>query len=397
MAVLAQQIEDLKYEMGEEASHQARIKVVGIGGGGSNAVAHMMSAGLEGVEFHVIDTDAQALAASPVPNKLVIGSKKTCGRGAGGDPAVGRQAVLDDTERVLEILNDADMVFVTAGLGGGVGTGGAPVVASLAKQLNAVTVAVVTKPFGLEGSGPMRQAEKGLGELAAIVDTVIAVPNDRLLALAPPGASVLEAFRLGYDLLRQTVENIVELNTVPGLINRDFSNLRAIIKGSGCARMGTAVAKGEKAVLEAARQAINCPLLEETGIKGARHVLINITASHRLGLHEFAEACGLIRQAAECDDVRISFGIVLKESMADAVKVTVVAAGLPRREAAAGDGQKPLVREAVIRPPELPLEPAPAQEPPVVSAAAPLPPLEPPEALEELDIPAYQRQGKLLQ
>jgi cell division protein FtsZ len=265
--------------------------------------------------------------------------------------------------------------------------------------LNAVTVAVVTKPFGLEGSRPTRQADKGLAALAATVDTVIAVPNDRLLALTARGATVVDAFRMGYDLLRQTVENIVELNTTAGLINRDFSNLRAILQGTGCARMGTAVAKGENAVLEAARQAINCPLLEETGIRGAHSVLLNVTASSRLGLHELAEACALIRKAADCEDVQLSFGLVLKESMADAVKVTVIAAGFPRREASATNGQKMMTEEALLRPPEpeLPAEPLVAASEPPAFAAPPLPPpLEPPEPVDNLDVPAYQRQGRLL-
>ena len=377
MAVLEASIDTLKYELQEEAPQRARIKVVGIGGGGANAVAHMMQAGLEGVEFHVIDTDVRALGASAVPHKLAIGAQRAGGRAAGGDPEVGRQAALDDTERIHELLQDAEMVFLTAGLGGGVGTGAAPVVASLAKQLNAVTVAVVTKPFSFVGAGPMRQAEKGLAELAAIVDTLIAVPNDRLLALAPRGATLLDAFRMGYELLRQTVENMVELNTVPGLINRDFSYVRAILQGSGCARMGTAAATGENAVLEAVRQAINCPLLEDAGIAGARSVLLNITASSRLGLHALTEACALIRKAAG-EEVELNFGLVLNEAMGEAVKATLIAAGFPRRQA-------PPAGEAAAPPPE----PEPPPEP------TPAPP-EPPEPLDELDIPAYQRQGKTL-
>lgn len=383
MAMLDAGMEALKYEIQEEAPSRACIKVVGIGGGGANAVAYMMASGLEGVEFHVIDTDVRALAASPVPSKLPIGAHSAGGRASGGDPEVGRQAALDDTERIHELLQDAEMVFLTAGLGGGVGTGAAPVVASLAKQLNAVTVAVVTKPFSFVGAGPMRLAEKGLAELAAIVDTVIAVPNDRLLALAPRGATLLDAFRMGYDLLRQTVENMVELNTQPGLINRDFSYVRAILQGSGCARMGTGVARGENAVLDAVRQAIHCPLLEDAGIAGARSVLLNITASSRLGLHALSEACALIRQAAGDETVALSFGLVINESMEDSVKATLIAAGFPRRESSPAP-------PAEAAPAELP---APAPEPP----PPPLPPvLEPPEPLEEIDIPAYLRQGKTL-
>ena len=380
MTVLEAGIDTLKYEIGEEAPHRASIKVVGVGGGGANAVAHMMHAGLEGVEFYVIDTDVQALAASPVRYKLAIGAQSAGGRAAGGDPEVGRQAALDDTERILEVLTGAEMVFITAGLGAGVGTGAAPVIASLARQMNAVTVAVVTKPFSLEGPRPVEQAEKGLAELAATVDTVIAVPNDRLLALAPRGASVVDAFRMGYDLLRQTVENIVELNTTAGLINRDFSYVRAVLQGTGRARMGSAVVTGENAMVEAARQAINCPLLEEAGIFGARRILLNVTASSRLPVHELAEACALIRKAAACDDLELSLGLVLNEALGEAVKVTVIAGGFPGRETPAASAQEQ-VAEAYTAPP-------PEPEPP------PPPPLEPPEPLDELDIPAYLRQGK---
>jgi len=382
MTVLGAGIDTLKYEFGEEASRRARIKVVGVGGGGANAVAHMMHTGLEGVEFYVIDTDVQALAASPVRSKLAIGAQSAGGRAAGGDPEVGRQAALDDTEQILEVLSGADMVFITAGLGAGVGTGAAPVIASLARQLNVVTVAAVTKPFGLEGPRPLEQAEKGLTELAAVVDTVIAVPNDRLLALAPRGASVLDAFHIGYDLLRQTVENIVELNTTAGLINRDFSYVRAVLQGTGRARMGSAAATGEKAVVEAARQAINCPLLEDAGIFGARRILLNVSASSRLPVHDFAEACALIRKAAACDDLELSFGLVVNEALGEAVKVTVIAGGFPGREA----------------PAELPADvaPAPSSQPESLPEPPPPPPLEPPEPLDDLDIPAYVRQGKLM-
>lgn len=394
--MLDPKIDALKYEMQEEAPRPARIKVVGIGGGGSNAVAHLMSAGLEGVEFYVINTDAQALAASPVPNKLAIGYKLTKGRGAGSDPAVGRQAALDDTERILEILNGADMVFVTAGLGSGTGTGAAPVVASLAKELNALTVAVVTKPFTFEGPRRLKQAERGLGDLVGTVDTVVAIPNDRLLTLVPRGTSILEAFRMGHDLLRQMVEDIVAIITTPGLINRDYSDIRATMFGMGCAMMGTATARGENAAVEAARQAIGCPLLEDAGIKGARNILVNIAGSSRLGLHEVHEACALIHKAAEGDDVQLSFGIVLNESMADAVRITVIATAFPRAAVPATDGQKPLVQDAwipTLEPQPMP-EPLPTPEPPPPAAAAPPPeePLNP----EDLDIPAFLRQGKVL-
>src|SRR5450432_3023087 len=266
----------------DESLHGTKIKVVGVGGGGSNAVARMMNEGLTGVEFHVLNTDIQALNACPVPNKLAIGTKVTNGLGAGSDPAVGRQAALEDTERIIEILEGADMVFVTAGLGGGTGTGAAPVVASLAKELNALTVAVVTKPFSFEGPRRMRQAERGLAELAGCCDTVISIPNEKLLALVPKGAKFMDAFRMADDVLRQAVQGIADIITTPGIINRDFSDIRTIMLGMGYAMMGTASAKGENAALEAAKAAINGPLMDECGIVGARRVLANMTASSEL-------------------------------------------------------------------------------------------------------------------
>lgn len=319
--------EDLKYLIEEEVQLGTRIKVVGVGGGGSNAVARMLQEGLTGVDFYVMNTDKQALAASPVANKLTLGKKLTSGLGAGADPAVGRQAALEDTEQIIEILEGADMVFVTSGLGGGTGTGAAPVVASLAKELNALTVAVVTKPFSFEGSRRMRQAERGLAELAASCDTVITVPNEKLLGLAPKGTSFLQSFKLADDVLRQAVQGISDIITTPGLINRDFSDIRTIMVGMGYAMMGTASGTGPDAAVEAARKAINSPLMEEGGIDGARGVLINITGSSNLGIHEVNEACNLIREAAQNHDVQINFGVVMDEKMADEVKITVIATG----------------------------------------------------------------------
>jgi len=335
----------LKFEIQEEALHGTRIKVVGVGGGGSNAVARMLTEGVTGVEFHILNTDVQALDASPVPNKLVIGRKVTNGLGAGSDPAIGRLAALEDTERIIEILEGADMVFVTAGMGGGTGTGAAPVVAALAKELNALTVAVVTRPFGFEGPRRMKQAEKGLGELASTVDTVISIPNDRLLELVPKGTSFFESFRVADDVLRQAVQGIADIITTPGVINRDFSDIRAIMLGMGYAMMGTATARGENAAVEAATQAINCKLLEEGGVKGARGILINIMGSSKLGIHEVNEACALIRSAAEYEDVQINFGIVLNESMDDAVKITVIATGFQRANLPAIQ-RDPMVQES---------------------------------------------------
>lgn len=322
--------DDLKYLIEEESQLGTRIKVVGVGGGGSNAVARMLQEGLTGIEFYTLNTDKQALAASPVANKLAIGKKLTNGLGAGSDPSVGRQAALEDTEQIIEILEGADMVFVTAGLGGGTGTGAAPVVASLAKELNALTVAVVTKPFAFEGPRRMKQAEKGLAELAGSCDTLISIPNEKLLNLAPKGTSFVEAFRYADDVLRQAVQGMSDIITTPGLINRDFSDIRTIMAGMGYAMMGTAMGSGENALVEAAKQAINSPLMEEGGVFGARGVLINITASSQLGIHEVNEACNLIRAATENEDVQINFGVVLEEKMGTNVKITVIATGFQR-------------------------------------------------------------------
>ena len=322
--------EDLKFLIEDEVQLGTRIKVIGVGGGGSNAVSRMLQEGLGGIEFYVLNTDKQALAASPVANKIAIGKKLTSGLGAGADPSIGRQAALEDTEQIIEILEGADMVFVTAGLGGGTGTGAAPVVASLAKELNALTVAVVTKPFAFEGPRRMRQAERGIAELAGSCDTLISIPNEKLLGLAPKGTSFVQAFRMADDILRQAVQGIADIITTPGMINRDFSDIRTIMVGMGYAMMGTAIASGENAPIEAAQKAINSPLMEEGGVLGARGMLINITASSQLGIHDVNEACNLIRAATQNDDAQINFGIVLDETMADKVKITVIATGFQR-------------------------------------------------------------------
>src|SRR3954447_15976649 len=237
---------DLKYLIEDDSQLGTRIKVVGVGGGGSNAVARMLHEGLGGIEYYVLNTDKQALAASPVSNKRAIGKKLTSGLGAGADPSIGRQAALEDTEQIIEILEGADMVFVTAGLGGGTGTGAAPVVASLAKELNALTVAVVTKPFAFEGPRRMKQAERGLAELAGSCDTLISIPNEKLLNLVPKGTSFFDSFKVADDLLRQAVQGIADIITTPGLINRDFSDIRTIMAGMGYAMMGTAPGCGGK-------------------------------------------------------------------------------------------------------------------------------------------------------
>lgn len=393
MGLIDSDTNGLKYEIQEDVRKGARIKVIGVGGGGSNAVARMINDGLDGVEFYIMNTDMQALESSQVPKKLKIGSKITSGLGAGSDPAIGRQAALEDTDRIVELLEGADMVFVTAGLGGGTGTGAAPVVASLAKELDALTVAVVTKPFGFEGERRMRQADKGLRELASTVDTVISIPNDRLLSLVPRGTSFFESFRYADDVLRQAVQGISDIITTPGMINRDFSDIKSTMLGMGYAYMGTAVATGENAAVEAARQAINCPLLEDSRIAGSRGILINITGSSKLGLHEVNEACSIIRKAADFEDVQINFGVIMNEAMADSVKITVIATGFQ-------PDNSPSVDRKVLEV-ELPARSSAAMpeigEPETAHAeaaanGAPEPTFDP----EDLDTPAYLRRGRML-
>jgi cell division protein FtsZ len=383
----------LKYEVQEELRAGARIKVVGIGGGGCNAVARMINEGLEGVEFHAINTDAQALAACPAPNKLQIGVKITNGLGAGAKAEIGREAALENTDRIIEILQGADLVFVTAGLGGGTGTGAAPVIASLAKELEALTVAVVTKPFAFEGGPRKKVADHGLGKLAETVDTVIAIPNDRLLSLVPRGVSFFEAFKVADDLLRQAVQGISDIIVTPGLINRDFADIKATMSGMGYAMMGTAVAKGENAAVEAARQAISCPLLEDSRITGSRGILINITGSSRLGFHEVNEACSIIREAAAYEEVVVNFGVILNESMGESVKVTVIATGFqPENAPVAHRRVPPTEPEIRVYEPAPKAEPEPeepAEEPEPVAAEQSFDP-------EDLEVPAYLRQGRLL-
>jgi cell division protein FtsZ len=399
-------MDDLKYEIEEEARTGARIKVIGIGGGGCNAVSRMVQEGLEGVEFHAMNTDLQALSACQAPHKLQLGARITKGLGAGSNAEIGRQAALENTDDIVETLQGADMVFVTAGLGGGTGTGAAPVVASLAKELDALTIAVVTKPFSFEGPRRMKLAEEGLSKLAASVDTVIAIPNDRLLSLVPRGASFFEAFKVADDLLRQAVQGISDIINSTGTINRDFSDVKAAMVGMGFAMMGTAVAKGENAAVEAARQAISCPLLEDSRIAGARSILMNISGSNRLGFHEVNEACSIVREAAEYEDVQLNFGVIQDESMEDSVKVTVIATGF-QREASREPERRlvtPVVRVQSPSPEPVPeVEPEPVPEPAAFELEeAPEPEPEPllidesePIDMDDLDTPAYLRQGRL--
>ena len=311
----------------------ARIKVIGIGGGGGNAVNRMIEAGIEGIEFLVANTDLQALKRSHAPIKIQLGSRLTKGLGAGADPGVGREAALEDTDKIIEVLEGADMVFVTTGMGGGTGTGAAPIIASLATELNCLTVAVVTKPFQFEGRRRMQQADHGLRELRECVDTVITIPNERLLHTVEKGASLSDSFRIADDVLRQAVQGISDLITVPGLINLDFADVKAIMSGMGMALMGAGHAFGENRAIEATQQAISSPLLEEASIQGAKGVLINITGGSDLTLYEVNAAATIIREAAD-EDANIIFGAVIDDAMRDQMRITVIATGFDRESVA---------------------------------------------------------------
>ncbi len=313
-------------ELEERSELGARIKVVGIGGGGGNAVNTMISAGLPGVEFIAANTDAQALRANLSPIKVQLGEKITKGLGAGANPGVGKKAAEEDIERIREYLTGADMVFITAGMGGGTGTGGAPVVARLAKELGALTVGVVTKPFLFEGKKRLKQAEDGMRELKDSVDTLIAIPNQRLLSIAGRNMPILETFKKADDVLLQAVRGISDLITVHGLINLDFADVRTIMSEMGMAMMGAAISAGENRAVEAAQHAISSPLLEDVSIKGARGVLINITGGPTLSLHEVNEAATLVQEEAD-EDANIIFGAVIDEQMGDEVRITVIATG----------------------------------------------------------------------
>ena len=315
----------IRMSFSEELS-PAKIKVIGVGGGGCNAVNRMIRAKVEGVEFITANTDLQALKLSQAPVKLQLGAKLTKGLGAGANPEVGRKAALEDTEKIIEALEGSDMIFITSGLGGGTGSGAAPVVASLASELGALTVAVVTKPFAFEGKRRMMQAEQALQDLVGAVDTVIVIPNERLMETVERGTSFFDAFRIADDILRQAVQGISDIITVPGIINRDFADVKAIMSGQGYAVMGTAVATGSNRAVDAANRAIASPLLEDNSIQGAQGILINICGSPSLSLHEVHEASSIIQKAA-AENANIIFGAVQDEAMKDAVKITVIAAG----------------------------------------------------------------------
>ena len=329
--------EGFRLKLAEEGRAGARIKVIGVGGGGGNAVNRMARTGLAGVEFVVANTDLQALQTSGAPVKIQIGAKLTKGLGAGADPNIGRQAALEDTDKLIEALDGADMVFVTSGLGGGTGTGAAPVIASLATELGALTIAVVTKPFKFEGRRRAMQAEQGLADLRDSVDTVITIPNERLLATIDRGTPLPEAFSLADDVLRQAIQGISDLILVPGLINLDFADVKTIMSGMGLAIMGTGVAEGPNRATEAATRAISSPLLEDASVRGARGVIINVTGGADISLVEINEASTIIQEAAH-DDANIIFGAVVDPDMTGRIKITVIATGFERE---AERGQPP--------------------------------------------------------
>jgi cell division protein FtsZ len=333
----------LKFSFDEDRLPPAKIKVVGVGGAGGNAVNRMIQARIEGVDFIAANTDVQALRNSIAPIKLQIGAKLTNGLGCGALPERGRQAALEDTERIIELLDGADMVFITAGMGGGTGTGAAPIIASLSTELNALTVGVVTKPFRFEGRKRLIHAEEGLRELQEVVDTLITIPNERLLHAMGAEALLEDSFRYADDVLCQAVQGISDIITMPGIVNVDFADVRTIMSGKGMALMGTGLAEGEGRAVEAAQRAISSPLLEETSIRGAKGVLINITATRAsLKLHEVDAAAKIIEEVASPEDT--IFGAVYDDSMGDKIKITVIATGFnesqSERSNAAPDGAR---------------------------------------------------------
>jgi cell division protein FtsZ len=351
-----------RLRLDDQSGASARIKVIGVGGGGSNAVNRMVLAGFEGVEFVVANTDMQALQTNAAPVKIQIGGKLTKGLGAGADPTVGRQAALEDTDKIIQALDGADMIFVTTGLGGGTGTGAAPIIASLASELGALTVAVVTKPFKFEGRKRQLQAERGLEALRDSVDTIITIPNERLLTIIDRTTPMTDAFASADDVLRQAIQGISDLIIVPGLINLDFADVKTIMAGMGFAMMGTGVAEGPERALEAARRAISSPLLEGASVNGARGVIINVTGGPDLSLVEVSEASCIVQEAAD-EDANIIFGAVVDPMLKGIVKITVIATGFgaPALERAAPSAaQTPIDMSSYAEVARVRADPAPA-------------------------------------
>jgi cell division protein FtsZ len=325
--------QELRLTLDPAARRGARIKVIGVGGGGGNAVNRMVEVGLGGVEFIVANTDAQALDHSKAAIKLQLGQKLTKGLGAGADPNIGRQAALEDTDMIIQALSGADMIFVTTGLGGGTGTGAAPVIASLGCELGALTIGVVTKPFRFEGKKRAQHGELGLEALRECVDSIITIPNERLLTVVDRRTTMSEAFGMADDVLRQAIQGISDLILVPGLINLDFADVKTIMSGMGVAMMGTGVADGEGRAMQAAQRAVSSPLLEDSSMNGARGVIINITGGPDMSLMEVNEASCVIQEAAH-EEANIIFGAVIDPNLNGRVKITVIATGFDRAEAA---------------------------------------------------------------
>ncbi len=351
----------MTFEFDEKMDQVAKIKVVGVGGGGSNAVNTMIVARVEGVEFIVANTDAQALRFNQAPMRVQLGTKLTKGLGAGANPEVGREAAREDRARIAELLQGADMVFIAAGLGGGTGTGAAPVIAEVARELGALTVAVVTKPFSFEGKQRMKKAEEGVEELKNVVDSLVLIPNDRLSGLAGKKMGILDAFKPADDVLRQAVQGISDLITTHGMINVDFADVKAAMSERGMAMMGIGMAEGENRATEAARQAISSPLLEEIDISGAKGVLVNISGSSGMTMDDYQEVANIIHEKVH-EDANIFIGLVINEDLGEKIQVTAIATGFgnsfdkSRRPAADlgqapvfGSGQKDLDIPTILR------------------------------------------------
>ncbi|MFZ9708675.1 MAG: cell division protein FtsZ [Steroidobacteraceae bacterium] len=348
------------FEMMDAYSQSAVIKVLGVGGGGGNAVSHMVTTGIEGVDFLCINTDAQALKNSNVKTSLQIGSNLTKGLGAGANPDVGRQAAMEDRDRIIELIEGCDMLFITAGMGGGTGTGAAPVVAQIAKEMGILTVAVVTRPFTMEGNKRASVADHGMNELAKHVDSLITIPNQKLLTVLGPKTTLLDAFKSANGVLQGAVQGIAELITRPGLINVDFADVRTVMGETGMAMMGTGVASGEDRAKVAAQMAVSSPLLEDVNLAGARGILVNVTAGMDLGIGEFEEVGNVVKEFAS-EDATVVVGTVIDPELSGELRVTVVATGLSRPQAAASprglrtpaaaSAGEPVARTAALRRP----------------------------------------------
>jgi cell division protein FtsZ len=379
------------FELLDATSQSAVIKVIGVGGGGGNAVKHMASCGIEGVDFICANTDSQALRGSNVRTALQIGCNITKGLGAGADPDVGRQAAMEDRDRIVEVIDGADMLFITAGLGGGTGTGAAPIVAQAAKELGILTVAVVTKPFKMEGRKRMATAEQGIGHLAKYVDSLITIPNEKLLSVLGPQTTLLDAFRSANEVLQGAVQGIAELITRPGLINVDFADVRTVMAEMGMAMMGSGSASGEDRAREAAEAAISSPLLEEVNLSGARGILVNVTAGMDLAIGEFHQVGDTVKQCAS-EDATVVIGTVIDPDMSNTIRVTVVATGLGQPLRQVEQAPIRLVRQAAVGAGEMQPNYGVYEAPAVRRRQATSESVAPTEAnFELLDIPAFLR------